>query len=540
MSINQSQANAIATAVGPDAQKNIQRYVQARIEAAARAGLFSIYVDYDLSGTAGYELGLLGFGITQSGNQWVVDWSGGAPPPVPPIPGPTYVIPPVNGGTGINSYTIGDLIVATAATTLAKLAIGAANTVLTSSGSLPQWGLLTDNNISATADITLSKVNGGTANRLIASTGPLNRLAVLPAIAANRLLQSDTNGLPVALPAITPGRLLASNASGLPTALAAITPGHVLYADTNGLPVGEAVLAKSRGGAGADMSSVTFPSSGVLVTEAGSQVLTNKDYDGGTASNTRRLTVPQDTLANLNALTRKEATLVYANDVDKLYVDDGSALLSVGPFSPPLVTRYLSGSGTHNVNANTKYLRVRMLGAGGGGGGNSTTVGAFPGGAGGNTTFGTRTAGGGQGGSAALGGAGGTVSGSGYTIVAAVPGAAGAQTGLNPASINGTQMPGGMGGSSFFGGAGRNGAAGDPGGAAVANSGSGGGGGGTDNVASQYGGGGGGAGAYLEFIITNPDPSYSYSVGAGGAGSTGASRNGGPGGSGVLIVEEYS
>jgi hypothetical protein len=330
MSINQSQANAIATAVGPEAQKNIQRYVQARVEAAARAGLFSIFVDYDLSGTAGYELGLLGFGITQSGNQWVVDWSGSAPPPVPPIPGPTYVIPPVNGGTGINSYAIGDLIIATAATTLANLAIGAANTVLTSSGSLPQWGLLTDNNISTTADITLSKVNGGTANRLIASTGPLNRLAVLPAIAANRLLQSDVNGLPVALPAITPDRLLASNASGLPTALAAITPGHVLYADANGLPVGEAVLAKSRGGAGADMSAVTFPSTGTLVTEAGAHVLTNKDYDGGTASNTRRLTVPKNTLSALQGLTRKEATLLFASDIGKLYVDDGTNLSAVG------------------------------------------------------------------------------------------------------------------------------------------------------------------------------------------------------------------
>jgi hypothetical protein len=322
MSINQSQANAIATAVGPEAQKNIQRYVQARVEAAARAGLFSIFVDYDLSGTAGYELGLLGFGITQSGNQWVVDWSGGAPPPVPPIPGPTYVIPPVNGGTGINSYTIGDLIIATAATTLAKLAIGAANTVLTSSGSLPQWGLLTDNNISTTADITLSKVNGGTANRLIASTGPLNRLAVLPAI--------------------TPGRLLASDASGLPTALAAITPGHVLYADANGLPVGEAVLAKSRGGAGANMSAVTFPSSGVLVTEAGSHVLTNKDYDGGTASNTSRLTVPKNTLSALQGLTRKEATLLFASDIGKLYVDDGTNLSAVG-----------AGSGSINYCTNS-------------------------------------------------------------------------------------------------------------------------------------------------------------------------------------------
>jgi hypothetical protein len=61
-----------------------------------------------------------------------------------------------------------------------------------------------------------------------------------------------------------------------------------------------------------------------------SQVITNKDIDGGTASNTNRLTVPKDTKANLDALTRKEATLVYASDENKLYADDGSELAPIG------------------------------------------------------------------------------------------------------------------------------------------------------------------------------------------------------------------
>lgn len=77
------------------------------------------------------------------------------------------------------------------------------------------------------------------------------------------------------------------------------------------------------------------------VTLAGVQALTNKDYDGGTASNTSRLTVPQGTKTALDALTRKEATLVYANDQDKLYVDNGSFLTPVG-----------SGSGQVNFIAN--------------------------------------------------------------------------------------------------------------------------------------------------------------------------------------------
>lgn len=44
-----------------------------------------------------------------------------------------------NGGTGLSSYTAGDTTYASAATTITKLAIGAANTVYTSTGSAPQW-----------------------------------------------------------------------------------------------------------------------------------------------------------------------------------------------------------------------------------------------------------------------------------------------------------------------------------------------------------------------------------------------------------------
>lgn len=60
------------------------------------------------------------------------------------------------------------------------------------------------------------------------------------------------------------------------------------------------------------------------------QVITNKDIDGGAASNTRRITVPKDTKANLDALTRKEGTIVFASDENKLYVDDGSQLVGTG------------------------------------------------------------------------------------------------------------------------------------------------------------------------------------------------------------------
>lgn len=68
----------------------------------------------------------------------------------------------------------------------------------------------------------------------------------------------------------------------------------------------------------------------LLLTTTGAQVVTAKDIDGGTASNTSRITIPKASKATLDALTRKEATVVYASDTDKLYYDDGSILKAVG------------------------------------------------------------------------------------------------------------------------------------------------------------------------------------------------------------------
>jgi len=51
------------------------------------------------------------------------------------------------GGTGLTSYTAGDILYATGATTLAKLGIGADGQLLTLSGGLPVWG-------SPTVDLT--------------------------------------------------------------------------------------------------------------------------------------------------------------------------------------------------------------------------------------------------------------------------------------------------------------------------------------------------------------------------------------------------
>lgn len=85
-----------------------------------------------------------------------------------------------------------------------------------------------------------------------------------------------------------------------------------------------------RNASGVVISSVHTVPTGAVVGTTDAQVITAKDIDGGTASNTSRLTSPKNTKANLDGLTRKEATIVYGTDTKKLYVDDGTVLKGIG------------------------------------------------------------------------------------------------------------------------------------------------------------------------------------------------------------------
>ncbi len=103
-------------------------------------------------------------------------------------------------------------------------------------------------------------------------------------------------------------------------------------------------LSGIQGGTGGEYYHLTSSkysevTAGTVTTNAGSATLTNKDIDGGTASNTSRLTVPKNTTTNLAGLTRKEATIVYDTDLKKFYGDDGSTLKVIG-----------SGTGTGRKN----------------------------------------------------------------------------------------------------------------------------------------------------------------------------------------------
>jgi len=76
---------------------------------------------------------------------------------------------------------------------------------------------------------------------------------------------------------------------------------------------------------------ITMPDlTGTLLTADGQQVITNKDVDGGTASNTSRITLPKETYANLDTLTDKEGTVAWATDRKSVYVNDGTNWVGIG------------------------------------------------------------------------------------------------------------------------------------------------------------------------------------------------------------------
>ena len=88
-------------------------------------------------------------------------------------------------------------------------------------------------------------------------------------------------------------------------------------------------------GAAADLvthaaETTTHGVTGNIVGTSDAQVITLKDIDGGTATDTSRMTVPKATKAVLDGLTRKEATIVYASDEKTLYADDGTTLQPIG------------------------------------------------------------------------------------------------------------------------------------------------------------------------------------------------------------------
>lgn len=75
-----------------------------------------------------------------------------------------------SGGTGQSGYTVGDTLYASSGTALAKLPIGSATHLMTSSGSAPQW--TAPASVTVGNATTANNLAGGLANQIVFQTGP--------------------------------------------------------------------------------------------------------------------------------------------------------------------------------------------------------------------------------------------------------------------------------------------------------------------------------------------------------------------------------
>lgn len=441
------------------------------------------------------------------------------------------IVPVASGGTGMSS-------------------VGGSSTVLVSNGTAIEYSQLTNAMVSDGASVTRTKLGVGNPGRVVinSSSGVFSDEATLAVSRGGTNIGSYTTG----------DVLYASSGSTL-SKLAIGSSGQQLTV-SGGVPTwgaASASLAVSEKTSGYALTStddvIVSNSAGASVTH----VLPSASANSGkvfyvvkkdTSGATNIATLGGDTISG-----SQNVTLGVANQYLGI-VSDGSSTYRVttrGAPSAPTRTAYLSGSGTYTTKPGVLYLKVRAIGGGGGGGGSGTTDGTAST-AGGNTTFGTSllTANGGAGGTRnGAGAAGGSASAASPSYGTAVTGGnGGASSFMSGAVDNGSSSAaGGGGGVSFLGG----GAAGgygkadnvaQAGQAAATNSGSGGGGGSLTVQNSVQSGDGGGAGGYVEAIIPNPSPTYSYSVGSAGTGQA-AGTNGAVGGAGaagqIEIIEYY-
>jgi len=86
--------------------------------------------------------------------------------------------PTTAGGTGLTSYTAGDLLYYATGTTLSKLGIGASTTVLTSSGSAPQWSAQSALSVGTAANLLSNATTG--VMQIVGPAAATTRVMTIP------------------------------------------------------------------------------------------------------------------------------------------------------------------------------------------------------------------------------------------------------------------------------------------------------------------------------------------------------------------------
>lgn len=237
-----------------------------------------------------------------------------------------------NGGTGFASYTVGDILYADTTTTLAKLAVGAAGTVL-KGGTTPTYSA-----VSLTADVTgtLPVANGGTGAATLLDTGVLIGNGTT-AIEATTALTFDSTTDVLTIGGATGVSIAAAGTDVIITALAT-------NSDINLIPNGTGTVNIGAAGAGAISSD-----SGQALTVTGSTILTLASGTGDIVMNlsgtTNAVTVTGPTAAQY------AANVVDADLVNKYYVDQAIATGGTGDVKAVQATVNLGANASTNIGA---------------------------------------------------------------------------------------------------------------------------------------------------------------------------------------------
>jgi len=195
-----------------------------------------------------------------------------------------------------------------------------------------------ETNAATSAAAALVSENNASTSETNAATSETNAATseTNAATSETNAATSETNAATSAADA-----LVSENAAAVSEIAAALSESNAATSETNAATsaaaalVSELAAAASAAAAAAEVAThaaltATHGVTGPILGGVDVQVITNKDIDGGVATNARRMTAPKGATAAIAALTRKEGTFFYDSSKKTLVVDDGALIKALG------------------------------------------------------------------------------------------------------------------------------------------------------------------------------------------------------------------